>query len=44
MEKVQQVHKRTEADNDARTVIHCWNELGMPGNLGGNAGNVTETE
>ena len=26
MEKVQQVHKRTETDNDGRTVIH-WSEI-----------------
>ena len=26
MEKVQQVHKQTEADNDGRTVIH-WSPL-----------------
>ena len=28
MEKVQQVHKRTETDNDGRTVIH-WSSLSM---------------
>ena len=29
MEKVQQVHKRTETDNDGRTVIH-WFQASKP--------------